>query len=249
MPGPDLTNSLVGVLTRICQDHIAFMADIESMFHQVYVPDEHCDFLRFLWWQEGDLGAEIQEYQMTVHLFGAASSPTCCIFALKETARDTKLTSGPLVAKTIRRNFYVDDCLRSVEDKQTAIELTQSLSEACAHRGFSLTKFTSNSRAVLESVPPENCSKEARDLDLGTDHLPVECALGVQWCMESDLLELCVALNDMPHRREEEYCGSSPQFMTRWALQHCSLSQRRRFLQDLCGREVGWMMLFLPNVK
>ena len=30
MPGPDLTNSLVGVLTRFLQDRIAFMADIES---------------------------------------------------------------------------------------------------------------------------------------------------------------------------------------------------------------------------
>ena len=114
MPGPDLTNSLVGVLTRFLQDRIAFMADIESMFHQVYVPDEHCDFLRFLWWPEADLEAVIKEYQMTVRLFGAASSPSCCNFALKQTARDTELTSGPLVAETIRRNFYVDDCLCSV---------------------------------------------------------------------------------------------------------------------------------------
>lgn len=114
MPGPDLTNSLVGVLTRFLQDRITFMADIESMFHQVYVPDEHCDFLRFLWWPEGYLEAFIQEYQMTVHVFGAASSPSCCNFALKQTARDTELTSGPLVAETIRRNFYVDDCLCSV---------------------------------------------------------------------------------------------------------------------------------------
>ena len=44
MPGPDLTNSLVGVLTRFRQDRIVFMADIKCMFHQVYVPDKHCDF-------------------------------------------------------------------------------------------------------------------------------------------------------------------------------------------------------------
>ena len=99
---------------------------------------------------------------------------------LKQTARDTELTSGPLVAETIRRNFYVDDCLCSVEDEQTAIELTQGLGEAGACGGFNLTKFVSNSRAVLESVPPEKRSKEARDLDLGTDCLPVERALGVQ---------------------------------------------------------------------
>lgn len=103
MQGPDLTNSLVGVLTRFRQDRMAFMADIEAMFHQVRVPDEQCDFLRFLWWPDGNLEAVIQEYQMTVHLFGAASSSSCCNFALKQTAEDTEHQSGLLVAETIRQ--------------------------------------------------------------------------------------------------------------------------------------------------
>ena len=33
--GPDLTNSLVGVLTRFREDRVAVMADIESIFYQV----------------------------------------------------------------------------------------------------------------------------------------------------------------------------------------------------------------------
>lgn len=55
MQGLNLTNSLVGVLTRFQQDSIAFMADIEAMFHQVRVPINQCDFLRFLWWPDGNL--------------------------------------------------------------------------------------------------------------------------------------------------------------------------------------------------
>ena len=73
--GPDLTNSLVGVLTRFREDRIAVMADVESMFCQVRVPEEDSSFLRFLWWNDDNMATEAQEYQMLVHLFGAVSSP------------------------------------------------------------------------------------------------------------------------------------------------------------------------------
>ena len=55
LQGPDLTNGLVGVLTRFRHEHIALISDIEAMYHQVRVPDEDSDLLRFLWWPQGDL--------------------------------------------------------------------------------------------------------------------------------------------------------------------------------------------------
>ena len=46
--GPDLTNTLFGVLMRFRQERIALMADIESMFYQVRVADADSTYLRFL---------------------------------------------------------------------------------------------------------------------------------------------------------------------------------------------------------
>lgn len=46
--GQDLTNNIVRVLTRFRQERVAFMTDVEAMFHQVRVPDCDQDFLRFL---------------------------------------------------------------------------------------------------------------------------------------------------------------------------------------------------------
>ena len=51
LPGPDLTNQLVGVLTRFRTEEVAFMADIEAMFHQVHIPEKERSFLRYLWWE------------------------------------------------------------------------------------------------------------------------------------------------------------------------------------------------------
>ena len=49
MPGPDLTNSLVGVLTRFRMERVATMADIEQMLYQVRIPEHQYDYLRFFW--------------------------------------------------------------------------------------------------------------------------------------------------------------------------------------------------------
>ena len=71
-----------------------FMADIESMFYQVRIPEHQRSFLRFLWWPDGELQNEVCEYEMCVHLFGATSSPSCCNFALKKTACDNEHKFG-----------------------------------------------------------------------------------------------------------------------------------------------------------
>ena len=46
--GPDLMNSLVGVLTRFRKESIALVADIQEMFHQVMVDPADRNYLKFL---------------------------------------------------------------------------------------------------------------------------------------------------------------------------------------------------------
>ena len=121
LQGPDLTNSIVEVLSRFRQERVAFMSDVEAMFHQVSVRPSDCDALRFLWWPDGNLNSVPEEYQMLVHLFGGASSPSCANFALRRTAEDNKEDFDPKAIETVERNFYVDDCLRSVASEEEAV--------------------------------------------------------------------------------------------------------------------------------
>ena len=46
--GPDLTNQLIGILTRFRTKEVTFMGDIETMFYQVKVPGSEGSFLRYL---------------------------------------------------------------------------------------------------------------------------------------------------------------------------------------------------------
>ena len=86
--GPDLTNSLVGVLTKFREERIALVADVQEMFHQVAVDTSDYGYLQFLWWPRGVLNDSPKKYYMKVHPFGARPSPSCASFCLKQAAED-----------------------------------------------------------------------------------------------------------------------------------------------------------------
>ena len=50
--GPDMTNSIVGVLLRFCQGRAGLAGDVEAVFHQVQVRKKDQDALHFLWWSD-----------------------------------------------------------------------------------------------------------------------------------------------------------------------------------------------------
>ena len=116
------------------------MSDVEATFHQVSVNPEDHSALRFLWWPNGNLDLEPEEYMMTMHLFGAVSSPSCANFALKKTAADNWADFNSKAVRTVEQNFYVDDCLKSVDSEEDAIQLSSGLSQLLKRGGFWLTK-------------------------------------------------------------------------------------------------------------
>lgn len=195
LQGPDLTSSLVGVFTRFRQDTIAVMADVEAMFYQVGVKEEDTNLLRFLWCPERNYERELAEFKMLVHIFGATSSPSLATYALQKCAADFEDEFGQEAATTVKKNFYVDDCLKSIDDEDTAINL-------CTKGGFRLTKWSSNSRKLLNSIPEDERAQGFQDLDLNMDSLPMERALGIQWCAEMDQFKFKINIKRSPAHLE-----------------------------------------------
>ena len=177
------------------------MCDIEQMFHQFRVNSEDRNYLRFLWWPDKNYWKDPIEMRMCVHLFGAASSPGCANFGLKQVATDNQEEFGCAVADFLRRDFYVDDGLKSLPSDSEAIGMIHKTKEMCRKGGLHLHKFISNSKAVIEHIPHEDRAKGIKDLDLVHDKLPVERALGIQWCVESDTFQFRIVLGDRPLTR------------------------------------------------
>ena len=174
------------------------MSDIESMFYRVNVQERHRDYFRFLWWPNGDFSNELTEYQMCVHLFGATSSPSCANYALHQTASDYVEKFGQEAADILTHNFYVDDMLKSFINSQTAITVVPQVVGMSKSGGFRLTKFHSNNREVLAIIPEEDKSKHLKNLDMSSNPIPEERALGMNWNPETDKFRFKIKLKTKP---------------------------------------------------
>ncbi|XP_071482161.1 uncharacterized protein [Diadema antillarum] len=239
LTGPDLTNKLTGVLCRFRRENVAFICDIKEMFHQFKVNEEDRDYLRFLWWKGGNLDEDPSTYRMKVHLFGAGSSPGCANFGLRRLATDLTQEFGEDVKNFIHHDFYVDDGLQSMLTAQEVIQLITKTKLLCEKGGLHLHKFVSNNREVLNAVPEEDRAKNVREINLQHDDLPIERALGVQWCVESDTFNFRMTLQDKPLTRR----GVLSTVMSIYdplGLIAPLILPGKRILQELCSLSVDW---------
>ena len=203
LQGPDLTNTLLGVLLRFRQESVAMMGDIEGMFHQVKIPEDDVDFLRFLWWPDGDTEKPLTEYRMIVHLFGAVSSPSCANFALRQTAEDNK--DKAIIKKT----------LYSVTKEQT-------MDDECLHTALCEVE------AILNARPITSTSGDPKDPEpLTPNHLLL---LKGKPILPPGLFN---RQDCYSRRRWKQVQYLSDLFWKRWTREYLSLMQERQRWNDV----------------
>eukprot|EP00079_Xenopus_tropicalis_P020479 XP_012811408.1 PREDICTED: uncharacterized protein LOC105946345 [Xenopus tropicalis] len=199
--GPDLNNKLLGVLIRFRKDPIAFIADIQQMFHSFLVREDHRNFLRFFWFRDNDPAKDVLEYRMKVHVFGNSPSPAVAIYGLRRSAQEGEVDYGRDVTQFVERDFYVDDGLKSSPSEETAISLLKRTQDMLACSNLRLHKIASNSIEVMKAFPSQDHANDLRDLDLGTDTLPVQRSLGLNWDLKSDTFTFQVNKDEKPFTR------------------------------------------------
>ena len=144
LPGPDLNNQIFSILIRLREKKVAVMADVESIYYQVQVPENQQTYLKFLWWENHDIECHPQEFIICAHVFGGASSGGCSNYSLRRTTLDNKTEFGKAAPGTLLNNFYVDDLSKSVGNINIAKQLVKDVISMCKSGGFNLTKFASN---------------------------------------------------------------------------------------------------------
>ena len=235
--GPDLMNSLISVLLKFRKEPIALVADVEQMFHQVFVNPEDREALRFLWWPDGDLDKEPVLHQMTVHIFGAKSSPCCANFCLQQTAKEFGHLSPSSISDIVFKNFYVDDCLVSLSSVEEAIAVQQKLTELLVRRGFRLRKWVSNKDEVLRTIPESERSSSVQGHTI--EDSTKERLLGMLWTVKEDAFTFAVNLPERPLARRGILSALSSLYDPLGFVSPVIL-EGRLLLQSLCKRKAQW---------
>ena len=109
----------------------------------------------------------------------------------------------------------------------------------CKGGGLRLHKFVSNVKEVIQHVQQEERASDLKEVDIVTEKLPIERALGIHWCIESDTFQFRIVMKDHP--------------LTRRGILSCVCSMYdplgfiapvvwtgKQILHKMCAENAGW---------
>ena len=193
LAGPDLTNSLLGILIRFRKDKVAIVADIEKMFYSFFVQENHRNYFRFFWYENNDPSKPMTQYRMCVHVFGNSPSPAVATYGLRKTVEKGQEDMKQFVC----RNFYVDDGITSLPTSSGAVDLMKRTQKILKSEGnLRLHKIASNRKEDMDAFPATDLAKDLRSVDLYKDPLPVQRSLGLLWNIEEDMFCFQVPIDE-----------------------------------------------------
>ena len=166
LKGPDLYNSLNGVLWKFREKKIAFGGDIRDMFHRFKIREEDRSAQRFLWRGRRREG-EPDVYEMTSMTFGATCSPVSALYTMQRNAEEFN-SEFPEVVEAVR-DRHIDDYLGCRDTVEEAVKMIQDVTEVHRRGSLEICKWICSSKEVLLSLPKEVRSSTNLDLKMESE--------------------------------------------------------------------------------
>ena len=133
--------------------------------------------------------------------------------------------------------------MKSFNTVEKAIRLVEQLRELLSRGGFRLTKWCSNKREVLSTIPEEERAKSVANLEI--EKLPLESTLGLKWSAELDQSvwevskERMSAIYDKPVTRRSLLSVIYSIFDPLGFIAPFTM-KAKLLLQTLCRKKVTW---------
>ena len=172
--GPDLMNSLVGILLRFRKGKFGAKSDIAKAFLMVGIDIKDRDALRLLWVEDG----QVWVYRYARLAFGLTSSPYLLAAVLQKHLGAIQLDDD--LKDQILSSFYVDDNIYSSDSLEDLLDRKNKSVKIFADAGMNLRQWNSNhptARKLFHEAEGEE--------------LPLEdTVLGLHWNLDTDTISI-----------------------------------------------------------
>ncbi|CAI6359149.1 unnamed protein product [Macrosiphum euphorbiae] len=173
--GPKLQVDLRDILLRCRMHRYILSADIVKMYRQILIRQEDRTFQHIFW--RDSPNDELVEFQLCTVTYGLNCAPYLAIRCLHELDRQEGFRF-PLAKDVLTRAAYVDDIVIGADTEELLLSRKEDIVGLLRSGACTLSKWTSNSTAILESVPSDD-RVQSMSFDPREEHAVK--VLGLHW--------------------------------------------------------------------
>lgn len=183
LPGPDMLQSLLGILLRFREGQVALTGDIREMFPQIKIRNKDRDCQRYLW--RACSSEPVKEFRMSSLIFGASCSPFIAIYIKNRNAREFE-SQFPEATNAIIKNHYMDDYLGTFDDVDQAARVAAEIVNVHSRCGFEMRSWVSNNPEALKLLPLNLIKQDTEEVNLSLESIGLR-VLGMHWLPRADV--------------------------------------------------------------
>ena len=156
--GPNYLNSIPKLTLSFRTGKYVVMADVKRQFHQLLIhPQDQC-WGYFFYRDLLDDNAELKVFKIVRTYFGLRCAPAQAAFCMRKIAeiQKEKYPNDKLLQEAVlllMNSNYADDYLFSLDCEKYGINMVAKMQAILGEGSFTLCKFVSNSKAILQSIP------------------------------------------------------------------------------------------------
>lgn len=185
--GPNLIELLPTTIIRFREKRNGVLADVRKAFQMIEVQEADQNFLLFIWWEDESC-EKIVIFKHKRVVFGLKSSPFILAAVIDfhlDNVREEDLT----IAKQLKKSFYVDNSVTSVESWEEYLNFKSESTRLMAAAKMELREWE-HTLVTLEHKSDDNSNVE--------EEVPTS-VLGLKWYKQQDVL-VCSSFPKAPEK-------------------------------------------------
>lgn len=192
LTGPTLQPELFDTIIKFRSHRVAFCADIEMMYRQIWIHPNDRKYQRIVW--RSNISEPIGHFELNTVTYGTAPASYLATKCLQIIARSLQNTN-PKAANAINSNFYMDDLMTGADTVEETIQLQRVVHSALLSAGLPLRKYQSNSTDFLSCID-SSLIETLNSRLLGSESFIF--VLGLVWSPQSDTFNVSINLKPLP---------------------------------------------------